>query len=479
MALEEFSLVEMSDSNVPRLLVETSATLDANGRTICEDEMVVCIPSLSGKTLTLALNHEEYDLEPIFSGAAWAGSVLWAAAQVLTEVVLLNDTVPVHDKSVLELGCGLGIPGFCAALLGAREVVLTEQPTLMPLLVRNINRNFPLDCECAQPKAAPLSWGTDETEIFAAGRRQSSPFDLILICDCVFEPLYGNSWKLLCETLRVLCPPGSSNQTTVLIACERRCDDGIDDFLSNLSVDFDLEVQWNSYADGELKHLLESSHIGTAKKPLRIYRAKRCSLGSSGSLQTPIPLCGTLYADTRTHTQEKDVKSNSDDSESNSSENEFDISAPIVEARSDVEIIEEEFVHPLVRAAMDDNVAAIVQLLHAFAFSDEDNKNICEALWLASNKGYTGVVDALLDGGADANATCSITIEGILVHNSSPLMAAASAGHEAVVRQLLAWGADSRAVDSEGRTASELASLSCAKLIDANACTKGLASASS
>ena len=85
-------------------------------------------------------------------------------------------------------------------------------------------------------------------------------------------------------TLRVLCY-GSAAKTAALIACERRCDDGIDDFLANLGRDFDLAVEWNSYADAELEALLATSHIGAARKPLRIYRATRVgAAGIAGSV---------------------------------------------------------------------------------------------------------------------------------------------------------------------------------------------------
>lgn len=253
----------------------TTTLDDKNGSTICENELHVSIPSIK-RSLKLSLIQEETEIEPLFSGAAWAGSVLWVAASTLVDHLLLSGTIEIAGTSVLELGCGLGIPGMVCKLLGASEVVLTEQPTLVPLLMRNVAANF-IDDE--SPSVVELSWGTESTRTFMKSRSHR-PFGTILICDCVFEPLYGDSWKLLCESLLVLCADAT---TKVFISCERRttesedgiCADGIDDFLELLRRDFEVSVAWNAYDDAELGALLKASHVQGQKKPLRIFSATR------------------------------------------------------------------------------------------------------------------------------------------------------------------------------------------------------------
>jgi predicted nicotinamide N-methyase len=225
-------------------------------------------------------------IQPIFSGAAWAGSVLWAAAEVLVEHMLLSKRTVVEGKSVLELGCGLGIPGMICSLLGAKQVILSEQDQLVPLLVKNIESNFAPRrsnednsvnstednaTAAATPQAVALNWGVEEAELILSNRK-GERFDVILICDCVFEPLYGDSWKLLCETLGVIV---FDDSTEVLISCERRSEDAIDDFLAMLGEKFVIDIAWTNFEDSELDTLLQSSHVGGEKKPLRIFSVKR------------------------------------------------------------------------------------------------------------------------------------------------------------------------------------------------------------
>ena len=59
-------------------------------------------------------------------------------------------------------------------------------------------------------------------------------FDVIVCCDCVYVPLYGDSWKALLEAIDALAGPA----TDVLISLERRHvkdgDDGVDPFLEGM-----------------------------------------------------------------------------------------------------------------------------------------------------------------------------------------------------------------------------------------------------
>ena len=199
----------------------------------CEQTLEVTVPLAVERKLRLDLRMSENELEPIFSGAAWAGTVFWRAAIQLCEQQLLRSPHCWRGKHVIELGCGIGVPGMIAALLGAR-VVLTEQPTLVDLLERNIAANFAADDGLLPPSAAVLSWEhqSEAAKVLPPGR---AAFDVILCADCVFEPLYGTSWKPLSATIDAL----SDARTVVLLAVERRpsaaAPDGVGLFLDALA----------------------------------------------------------------------------------------------------------------------------------------------------------------------------------------------------------------------------------------------------
>ena len=72
------------------------------------------------------------------------------------------------------------------------------------------------------------------------------------------------------------------------------------------------------------------------------------------------------------------------------------------------------------------------------------------ALHLAAHYGRLGVVRLLLDAGADVNALAENAI------GNTPLMAAIAGGNEAIVRELLARGADPRERDRGGHNALDL-----------------------
>jgi hypothetical protein len=55
-------------------------------------------------------------------------------------------------------------------------------------------------------------------------------FDVVLNCDCIYEPLYGESWKALlaCQEELLRLNP----QAVVITSCERRRADGVEKYLA-------------------------------------------------------------------------------------------------------------------------------------------------------------------------------------------------------------------------------------------------------
>jgi len=171
------------------------------------------------RRLELKLTFEPSNLEPLFSGACWAGTVVWPAALLLAEELRKRRAELVVGKTVVELGAGVGVPGMAARHLGARSVLLTEQPPLPDLLKSNSEVNFP--APEAVLKVESLDWADESLE---KGRTK---FDLILVSDCVYKELYGDSWNLLAKVIKKL----SHASTITLNSMERRKDDGIPEFL--------------------------------------------------------------------------------------------------------------------------------------------------------------------------------------------------------------------------------------------------------
>ncbi|EQC26402.1 hypothetical protein SDRG_15747 [Saprolegnia diclina VS20] len=190
---------------------------------VCEERIVIDVDESHRLDISLLL--DEHELAPLFCGAAWAGTLVWEAAELISNYVL--NELDVRNLRVLELGAGLGVPGMVAGILGAPHVVLTEQPELVPLLRTNIRRNFA--ASSSNVEAAVLSWGTAATTAFCA---KYGAFDVVLCCDCIYEPLYGQSWRALALSMDVLC--ASNPACRVLMSVERRHGDGIDSFLAFL-----------------------------------------------------------------------------------------------------------------------------------------------------------------------------------------------------------------------------------------------------
>eukprot|EP00811_Abedinium_folium_P002539 NODE_12331_length_1231_cov_4.028080.p1 GENE.NODE_12331_length_1231_cov_4.028080~~NODE_12331_length_1231_cov_4.028080.p1 ORF type:complete len:190 (+),score=50.22 NODE_12331_length_1231_cov_4.028080:363-932(+) len=156
--------------------------------------------------------------------------MLWHGALVLTDEVIDHYGARLAAGArVIELGSGLGLPGMVCAALGAR-VLLTDVPDVADLLQRNVATNFGGDGGWC--RAAPLDWDVASARSLLA--ESSGPFDLVLCSDCIYEPLYGQSWRALVDCLEVFCELPT---TTVMISVTRRHveHDGIERFLARAS----------------------------------------------------------------------------------------------------------------------------------------------------------------------------------------------------------------------------------------------------
>ncbi|XP_028126557.1 protein N-lysine methyltransferase METTL21A-like, partial [Camellia sinensis] len=114
-------------------------------------------------------------------------------------------------KRVIELGAGCGVAGFGMALLGC-DVVSTDQTEVLPLLMRNCERNAsrimqmnPGSDSFGSIQVAELSWGNVD-QIKAV----DPPFDYIIGTDVVYAE---HLLEPLLQTMLALSGP----KTTILV----------------------------------------------------------------------------------------------------------------------------------------------------------------------------------------------------------------------------------------------------------------------
>ncbi|CAH0479451.1 unnamed protein product [Peronospora belbahrii] len=227
------------------------------------------------KDLHLTLVMQADELAPLFSGAAWAGTFLWDAAVHLARRFLtdyrhhLQD--PTNSLRVLELGAGIGVPGMAARVAGAKHVVLTEQNELLRLMHVNLaaNRQVLRLSHGTELKedindkgeivARPLSWGVQQAEEYVAQYRDEK-VDVVLSCDCIYEPLYGTSWRALAQTMELLCV--ANPKCVVLMGVERRNQDGVDKFLEFVEKKTKLNSTLDEQTIGSDNNRLEVYYLG-------------------------------------------------------------------------------------------------------------------------------------------------------------------------------------------------------------------------
>ena len=198
-------------------------------------------PPDATSTIRISTLLEPDAMAPLFSGAEWAGTRVWDAAVECIHYLfeyLRNNTFEnerpfrmLEGSTVLELGCGLGLPGMVSFLgMRAKHVVLTDQEQILQQLKRNLELNFNAQKDGRKIEARTLAWSRNGVIRLTEDLNFSQGFDYVLNCDCVYEPLYGKSWVALVECIDELLR--LNPKATVLSSCERRNHDGVDKFVS-------------------------------------------------------------------------------------------------------------------------------------------------------------------------------------------------------------------------------------------------------
>jgi predicted nicotinamide N-methyase len=135
---------------------------------------------------------------------------LWPSAIALARTVAKRS---LDGRRVLELGCGLGLPGLAAAVGGARVSLTDWAPEAVNAARDNAARNG------VEVDAFVCDWRSPET-LFA-----SAPWDLVLLADVLYEernvaPLLSLLPRLAPEVL--LADPDRATAAPFLAGAEER-----------------------------------------------------------------------------------------------------------------------------------------------------------------------------------------------------------------------------------------------------------------
>ena len=147
------------------------------------------------------------------------GLRLWDGAYLLSKCIETSKDFGEkfwEGKSCIELGCGCGLAGTVAWLLGA-NVILTDMEDTLTHTTKNLEKNFEnwksKGYELPKREALKLEtllWGVDNCHKYT-----NKKFDIILGSDIIYQP---EVVELLLETLDRF----SSDQTLILIAYKPR-----------------------------------------------------------------------------------------------------------------------------------------------------------------------------------------------------------------------------------------------------------------
>jgi predicted nicotinamide N-methyase len=169
--------------------------------------------------------------------AMGTGAVAWEAGVVLAKYVELMALRSSSDgfwaqQRVIELGCGTGVAGLGAALLGA-SVILTDLPDVVPLTQKNVIAN-----QCGVSNAGGsctvcvLDWTAPSLLI-----DKFCP-TLVLAADCIY------SVGAIAPIMTVVLPLLSRDEPGVtLLWCHKRRHEHVDAALRRAWVEAGLQVQ--------------------------------------------------------------------------------------------------------------------------------------------------------------------------------------------------------------------------------------------
>lgn len=158
--------------------------------------------------------HEVHDVCDPITGRVLTGAWVWDSAFILSQYIVTQvrhePKFSLRNKTVLELGAGMGLPGLTASKLGANRVVLTDLAPLLEGLKNNVDVNGLSD----RVEVCELVWGSN---VLPNPLREfvQNKVDLVLMSDLFYDP---SLMAPLAKTLKMVC----GNETLIWSVTEVR-----------------------------------------------------------------------------------------------------------------------------------------------------------------------------------------------------------------------------------------------------------------
>lgn len=185
------------------------------------------------------------------------GTTVWDASIVFVKFLEHNckdgefSSSNLTGKRIIELGSGCGLASLGMALLGC-HVVATDQIGVLPLLLRNVERNMarakhsPSESPSLGPlgtiEVAELDWGNEEHI-----RGLNHPFDYIIGTDLVYKE---HVLEPLLATLLALAGP----TTSIILGYELRSSTVHEKMTQLWKENFDVKIIPKSKMDSKYQH---------------------------------------------------------------------------------------------------------------------------------------------------------------------------------------------------------------------------------
>ena len=163
------------------------------------------------ETGVIPFHSKELVIFEVVNSGQGTGLNLWDGSFLLARYLEQNPVL-VRGKGVLELGAGVGFVGISAAVLGAREVVLTDLDYTMQCMEENVRRNMMhiQSSGCKRIECKVCDWFCPpESIVESFGFRSKTDVEVILVADCVWleelvSPLFHTIDVLLQHNERAL-----------------------------------------------------------------------------------------------------------------------------------------------------------------------------------------------------------------------------------------------------------------------------------